>query len=504
MKNRLNIYKLLLLMVLAVSTIGCTKFLDLKPKGKDVPRTFAHFDGLLNNAHMLQSLWTSPNPNGPGYMFSRSIDPFWAFMTDELISPYPTEFDTYGKEQKLAFQFADDLLVFNTQEMNIWSGLYSHIYTFNVIENNVPSLKDGSEKDRQALIAEAKVNRAYSHHLLAQTFGKPYRKATEETDLAVPLVTEASIGILDYKRATNKELYDFILKDLRESIPMLKEGAGTKLRVHRAAGYFVLGRILFDMGMYPEALEALTSCQTETAKASIPVSLFDYTDDTKSFSLWGYNPASPHAWRTGYFLPEDVRNTEIINAQYFTMNIIVYTGTQLANAVFVKDEYMDKFSPNDRRRRFFANRRFTGTPVWSHFKRISKWQNPMGANLPDLYLMLAECYARTGNDTKARESVMLLRSKRIVGATEAAIPASVNSKDLLIKFIVDERLRENMMTGMRWFDIRRLWHDPLFPEIRTNSTHTLGTEVFTLTEKRLQLRIPPKELKMSPSLVDNE
>jgi hypothetical protein len=118
--------------------------------------------------------------------------------------------------------------------------------------------------------------------------------------------------------------------------------------------------------------------------------------------------------------------------------------------------------------------------------------------------MLAECYARTGNDTKARESVMLLRSKRIVGATEAAIPAAVNSKDLLIKFIVEERLREFMMTGMRWFDIRRLWNDPLFTEIRTNSTHTLGTEIFTLTEKRLQLRIPPKELKMSPGLVDNE
>jgi starch-binding outer membrane protein, SusD/RagB family len=165
---------------------------------------------------------------------------------------------------------------------------------------------------------------------------------------------------------------------------------------------------------------------------------------------------------------------------------------------------MSKFSPNDRRRRFFANKKYTGTPIWTHFKRISKWENNVGGNLPDLYLMLAECYARTGNDAKARESVMLLRSKRIVGVDEAAIPASVNSKDLLIKFIVDERLRENMMTGMRWFDIRRLWHDPLFAEIRTNSTHALGTETFTLTEKRLQLRIPPKELRMCPSLVNNE
>ncbi|GAB1473923.1 RagB/SusD family nutrient uptake outer membrane protein [Bacteroidota bacterium] len=477
---------------LIVSTSGCTKFLDLKPKGKDVPRTFSHYDGLLNSTRMLQMIWSAPNPNGTGYMFSKGLDPFWMFMTDEIIAPTPTEFDLFGKEQKEAFKFADDILIYTVDEMNTWSGLYSFIFTNNVIINNVPALKDGSEADRQALVAEAKVNRAHFHHLLAQTFGKPYRKATEETDLAVPLVTEASIGILDYKRNTNKELYDFIIKDLKESIPLLKEGVGTKLRVHRAAGYFVLGRILFDMGLYSEALEALKSCQTESAKAVIPIALFDYTDDSKSFSLWGYNSATPHAWRSGYFLPEDAKNTEIINASYFTQNIVIYTGTQLANAIFVKDEYMAKFSPNDRRRRFFADRRYTGTPVWGRFKRINKWQNPYGANLPDLYLMLAECYARTGNETLARETVMLLRSKRIVGATEAAIPASVNSKDLLIKFIVEERLRENMMTGMRWFDIRRLWNDPLFPEIRTNSVHTLGTETYTLTREEVITQNPSK------------
>lgn len=504
MKNRRILYSLLLLTGLIVSTSGCTKFLDLKPKGKDVPRTFAHFDGLLNSTRILQMVWSAPNPNGTGYMFSKGVEPYWMFMTDELIAPTPTEFDLFGKEQKEAFKFADDILIYTSEELNVWSGLYSFIYTNNVIINNVPGIDDGSQADRQALVAEAKVNRAHYHHLLAQTFGKPYRAASAETDLAVPMVTEASIGILDYKRATNKELYDFIIKDLRESIPLLKEGAGTKLRLHRAAGYFVLGRILFDIGQYSEALEALISCQTETAKAVIPVALFDYTDDSKSFSLWAYNSATPHNWRTGYFLPEDAKNTEIINASHFTQNIIVYTGTQLANAVFVKDEYMAKFSANDRRKRFFADRRYTGSPIWGRFKRINKWQNPYGANLPDLYLMLAESYARTGNETKARENVMLLRSKRIVGATEAAIPITVNTKDLLIRFIVEERLRENMMTGMRWFDIRRLWYDPLFPEMKTIVTHTLGTEIYTLTEKRLCLRLPLKDLKMCPSLINND
>ena len=84
------------------------------------------------------------------------------------------------------------------------------------------------------------------------------------------------------------------------------------------------------------------------------------------------------------------------------------------------------------------------------------------------------------------------------------VPASVTTDDDLVRFIVDERMREYMMTGLRWFDLRRLWNDPLFPDLKSACTHTDGTNVYTLTEERLTYRIPPQVLDFSSDWTDND
>ena len=61
-----------------------------------------------------------------------------------------------------------------------------------------------------------------------------------------------------------------------------------------------------------------------------------------------------------------------------------------------------------------------------------------------------------------------------------------------------------MMSGMRWFDIRRLWNDPLFQEDKQNYTHTDGQNIYTLTEDRLVFRIPPKVLSFSTDWENNK
>lgn len=125
----------------------------------------------------------------------------------------------------------------------------------------------------------------------------------------------------------------------------------------------------------------------------------------------------------------------------------------------------------------------------------------ISGDLPDLYLMLAECKARTGDETGAREDLLTLREKRMP-ASEAGVPAEVNTKDKLIRFVIDERKREYMMTGMRWFDMRRLWNDPLFQQDKAACTHTNGIEVFPLTEERLTYKIPPRVMEFNGNWKD--
>ena len=112
--------------------------------------------------------------------------------------------------------------------------------------------------------------------------------------------------------------------------------------------------------------------------------------------------------------------------------------------------------------------------------------------MPDLYLMLIECQARSTDQTLQNEArVNLEKFRRHRMPQEAAvIPADITSQEELIRFVVEERLREYMMTGIRWFDMRRLWNDPLFQDWKAEYTHTDGKNTYTLTEDRLVYQIP--------------
>ena len=164
---------------------------------------------------------------------------------------------------------------------------------------------------------------------------------------------------------------------------------------------------------------------------------------------------------------------------------------------------MALYGEDDLRRAFFNNLNYTGSVQYPYYKRIQRMVYTLAGDMPDLYLMLAESQARTGHRAEAEDLLTEFRAHRMP-AESAAIPASVVTDDDLVRFIVNERMREFMMTGLRWFDLRRLWNDPLFPDLKANCTHTDGTNTYTLTEERLTYRIPPQVLSFSTDWTDNE
>lgn len=171
--------------------------------------------------------------------------------------------------------------------------------------------------------------------------------------------------------------------------------------------------------------------------------------------------------------------------------------------VYVKPEFMALYSQSDLRRAFFHNIDYSGSTVWPYYRRIQHMVYTLAGDMPDLYLMLAECKARTNDSDGAKADLFTLRKNRMP-ESEAVIPSEINSKEKLIRFVIDERKREYMMTGLRWFDMRRLWNDPLFQEDKKNYTHTDGTNAYTLTEDRLVFRIPPQVLSFSTDWQDNK
>lgn len=474
---------------------GCDDFLDLKPKGKEIPTRFDHFSGLLNNTMFSNLSIVEQRANGST---SPGTEPFYMmYMGDELIAD-ETSFASMDRVAANAFRYEADL--FNVEDHSAeWNAAYQQIYSYNVIVNGVMDSEGSTTEEKTKILSEARVGRAYLHFLLAQFFSKPYNEATAATDLCVPIVTKATSSERNFTRATVKEVYDFVLSELEEACPLLESRTMHRQRIYRAAGYYMLGKVYWMMGKYDKAVTALTAAETATRNSSVELRLFDY--NTK-LADWGYNPAMAALWGLlgSYPTNFDDSNTEVIcNKQ---INIMLLTFAIYPPAVYVKPEYMNLYQENDLRRAFFHNVSYAGQ-AFPYYKRIQHMVYSLAGDMPDLYLMLAESKARTNDLDGARADLLTLRKNRMPEA-DAAVPAEVDSRDKLVRFIVDERKREYMMTGIRWFDMRRLWNDPLFQEDKKNYTHTNGSETFTLTESRLTFRIPPQVMSFSEGWKDND
>lgn len=485
-----------LLLISCILLSGCSDFLDLKPKGKEIPTKFEHYQGLLNNTMFINISITEQHANGG---ISPGVEPLhMMFMGDELIAD-ASSFASLDRTALAAYKYEGD--IFNIDDHSAeWNAPYQQIYSYNVIANGVMDAEDGSYENKLKIQAEARVGRAYMHFLLAQFFGKPYSKETAATDLCVPIVTKATSAERNFTRATVKEVYDFIIQEMEESCPQLEKETQHRLRIYRAAGYYMLGKIYLTMGEYEKALTALKESEKATHNSTVGLELFNY--NTK-LAEWGYNPFLANMWGLMGSFPNnfDASNTEIICNKQF--NIMTIMFALYPPMVYVKPEFMALYDPSDLRRAFFHNIDYTGNTAWPYYKRIQHMVYTLAGDMPDLYLMLAECKARTNDLNGAKEDLYTLRKNRMPEAN-AAVPDNIDSKEKLIRFVIDERKREYMMTGIRWFDIRRLWNDPLFQEDKKNYTHTDGSNTYTLSEQRLVFRIPPEVLNFSPEWKNND
>lgn len=491
MKNKY----LLLTAIVAIGLTGCKDYLDIKPKGKDVAEKIEHFDGLFNTTGMVNLSYSVVNEGNTTLLQSNT---YYSVMSDEIdvTAECVREMDVL---QEKAYRWERDIFT-SEYDCAEWGSPYNQNYTLNVIINNVMKAVDGTPEQKQALFAEASVRRAFNYLLLAQFFAKPYNSATAATDLAVPLANEANTTITKFERATVQQLYDFVIKEMEDNCKYLPAETTFNLRMSKAAGYTLLGRAYLYKGDYPKALENL-NIAFEALKGSSAdvVGLFDYNVKMQE---WGFNPAKPWAFAmASYPYPNRAAYKE---SMYTLQSSIPGSFYFYKPSTFVKDEYIAKYGVSDLRRNFFAKKSYTGIEEYPKYRKIQQTAINVCASVPDLYLMLAECEARVGSADKAKGYLLELRKNRMPAA-DAPVPATVSTKDDLVKFVIDERLREFMQSGYRWFDMRRLWNDPLFQYLKAGYTHSDGNGgTISLSEDRLVMAIPEKVMILNTNWENNK
>ena len=471
--------KTTLLSILAFGLLpACSDdFLDVVPKGNIIAEKTSDYNLLLNNLSLL-------NINGQNVIFKMSpevcsVEPFFSANSIQGMNAFKWEDDIYQPDDDM-----DEISFFMTQ-----------LYTYNKAINEVLDSNGGTEEQKKSIRAEALAGRAWNYLMLINFFGAPYHPTTATSSLGFPIIDIADVTQTDFSRASVQEVYDFILSDLQEAIEHLPP-LTHRLRMSQGSALALLGKTQVFMGNYQEAARNLENAISSFENSAIAVGLYDYNT-----ALLPGGPLS-----IGMFGPASVTAPNNIEAPYakqmFNQNGFVQSE------VLLSPEYSALYEPNDLRLSgFFSNAPFNAAPfgIPGIFRRRGSLTAAFGVNMPDTYLLLAESKARIGDLTGAVETLEFLRKHRMPEAN-AGVPQGMNQSEL-IKFIIDERMREFAVNGFEWFTIRRLSVDPLFED--RQYTHTVyennGTvkATYNLRPERMTLRFNQKILSANPTMENN-
>ncbi|TDQ80124.1 RagB/SusD family nutrient uptake outer membrane protein [Sphingobacterium yanglingense] len=476
-------------MINKISTIGmiccllvlqsCNKYLDIKPKGIQIPEFYDDYVKLLNHKSMMNA-----------------DNPYTVFITDDiLLGDKSVPFGQYEQaqeNQRNLYDFSPGAVFSAGADDQLWQAAYKRIYTFNVVINNVLLCKDGTEKERQMLAAEAKVGRAFEYLMLVNTYARDYDKTTAATDLGVPLLLSEDINKV-YVRNTVEEVYQHITKDLTEALPHLADKPKHAFKPSKQVGNAFMARMYLYMGDYEQAREFAEKALLQN----------NVLIDMTKYSI---NPAGNGTGRiydasTSKPYPEPEDDVESIYARYgdafVGLSRNVYASEDLLNTY---KSQLPAGSTDQRRALFFADNTFKLYTQTYSFPGKSMWVPYImfnaGFSTAELYLIAAEGYARKGDATNALKLLDKLRDKRIL----KNMPLVAGSAKEALKMVLEERRREFAFRGsMRLIDLKRLNREE---DWKKDISHKVGTEtkVLPANDKRYILPLPPKVIEVNQGI----
>lgn len=399
-------------------TIGaCEDYTDITPKGALVVETADQFHEMVSMP-------------GRGYPINN-----FQYLSDDQ---WMREANVVGKTPNI------DILNFTFDEsvdrVSIMTGssFYNQAYNYINRWNTIISLVDDSKGDastKQLAKAEAKINRAYDHFLLINTYAKAYDPQTAATDGGICIMDKYDLEAQPSK-STVAQVYDFIQKDIEEALPYLQEKPLDVYHPSLAFAYAFKAKV------------HLFKREIASAKEAAEKSL---TYNNQIFDLKAY---SAQGGPSVVAVPA-ANNVEVLSYQYMTG----YNEMNFAQSYIISPELRTLFGTNDARFNLFFNAASTtnldqgsNTAYWStQYTRF--FYSTVGMKTTEVYLMLAECYAREDKFSDAVAVLNTLRVKRILsGIVNLTVPAT---RKETMQLVINERRKELLLGFNRFFDLKR-------------------------------------------------
>lgn len=371
-------------------------------------------------------------------------------------------------------------LAFNDAYEDTYSIVLDANLMISAVEDGV--LDDQAELDR--FRGEAYAIRAYVMHHLVRVLGyEPGMGAG--FDLGIVIRTEPTLDISDVdnrERATVSAVYAQILSDLGQA-KTLVAGQTDNTRITEAFVDGLTARVNLYAGNWSEADDAATAAISNSGLSlantdAAVAGMFDETDGNHPEAL--------------FKLVVDP-NTEQIAGSNVNNGLAAYTSDQWVAQV-PTNFVIDLYDPADFRLGWYApcfnDQQSTPaegcTDVNDEGWEIQKWAGE-NTNLSDdiphmrlaeMYLIQAEAKLKEpgGSVLAALAPLNVLRQARGVGALTILDPEAASTAALMDE-ILNERVRELVAEGHRFFDLKRLGRDILHPDgstkIRSDSYRIL-------------------------------
>lgn len=400
-------------MVVFIAASGaCNKFLDINPSTQSVnPSTIKDFQEILNSDSL-----------GTGYFFLLDLMSDDARMTDAQTGNGSNIYYRIYHWNSTIWNAGDTDMIYNSS--------YTRILQMNVIlsrVNKAPSDSSNTPENKNNVISQALINRAWYYLQLGNIYGPAYDKASAATDLSVPLILEPQTGTKP-SRATVQAMYAQIVRDLKTAVnnPYLPAEGVDILHPGKAAGYALLARAYLYEAQYDSAqayadsslnlVNTLTNYNNSNVQ---PVRLFDLSAN-----------------------PEVLLGRMSADAGYYA----TYTGSFPIGYTL-----LDSLGTSDLRySRNFSNGSYKISNAVSPTSLV--FDNSLGVS--EVMLTKAECLARQGNVTEAADILKQIRSNR---RPSSLVDNRTYTTANILNYVLGERRRELAFHGgLRLFDLKRL------------------------------------------------
>lgn len=454
----MKIKNILAICSLSVLFAGCG-YLDVVPKGEAVIETVEDYVGLIEEL----------SPNYPTGNFNFLPEELIHYNMDDVLNyKFPLMSANYlwdAEYDRAKFIERDDF----------YNQTYKRIAKLNILLDGIDDAK-GSDVLRIKGKAQAHILRAYNYFVLVNVFAKPYAKATAATDRAIIVRDEFNMESTP-DQSTVQDVYDFIQSDIETALSDLPEQKDNPYRPGKALGYALKAKVHLYKGELDDAIEASKK-------------VFDYKVGLWDLEQYDNDKQGNPMFVVDFNMPECLLHLNGNNSMD-------------PEPIHITKELASLFDEKDLRKSLFLFRNphpmaEKGSLCFGTYSKV-RW-NVAGMRLSEVYLILAECYARKGMVKEALDYVNELRQYRF--RAEDFEPLEAANAIEARQIVIDERRRELMLTNNSFFDMKRY---TVIPEYRRTLTKVVnGVELSIDPDSHLYV-IPfsIEALESNPNLIQN-